>query len=176
MNLHAMCSQATAAPRRSFSPEWDTINADAFSCSVEQPHPGGTPPGTGSAVSLADSAAGPQQLLVHCTVSMLAPAANEWRAPPTLPVDGFVRAAGTAFQLPDGSPFYFQVLQGFGVQQHAPCDASPALGRTHSSRVQVAVQRQWLSISAHYSLMSNTAQVLRCNLWCLGRVRTSTTC
>ena len=47
---------------------------------------------------------------MHGTVSVLAPAADGWRPPPTQPVDGFVRAAGTAFQLPDGSSFYFQVL------------------------------------------------------------------
>lgn len=77
------------------------VNAGQFTCSSI------TTALNASSPNLADSAAAAPAQPVQGNVSSLAP--GEKLYAPTQPVTGIVRAVGTRFQLPDGTPFYFQV-------------------------------------------------------------------
>jgi hypothetical protein len=121
-----------------------TRAAGAFSCNIEPLQPEAMQSG-GSNVSLADSAAGPGSLLVHGTIYVLASMADSQLLPPTQPAKGFVRAAGTAFQLPDGSPFYFQVpfaVLAVGVHQHHQARRHETLQRKEQQDTMHIVQQR----------------------------------
>jgi len=81
-----------------------------------------------NSAAFSDSAAGTGAQMFQGTVSITQPTPA---ALPRRPVNGIVRRSGKFFQLPNGSPFFFQVL---GCRMSCPASSSLCVLLLHFDR------------------------------------------